>query len=202
MSRYGFDEIKDSVRDAWAAAHNGAMPKPWAPLVDGVKGVRSLTYGLLAATLTLAWLRLRRPRPSFRRLARQPGFAACSAVILVFVVAYLGAVLGGGVFRFSEHLRLWGGVRWDRVVPDVCLPQYPHERDLDWQTTRLGEYFAQAVSPYLGAAVLSVWVALGLARVGRPEPRWLDRCGRLLGTAWVAIFLFSALIGLSELGNQ
>ncbi len=41
---------------------------------------------LVALTVAYVPIRLRRPRPSLRRLMRQPGMAACSAVLLVTAV--------------------------------------------------------------------------------------------------------------------
>ena len=35
-------------------------------------------------------------------------------------------------------------------------------------------------------AVASVWAVLALDRRWRPEPAWLDRLGRILGTYWLA----------------
>jgi hypothetical protein len=44
-------------------------------------------------TLAFLFLRLRQPRPALRRLARQPGMAACSAAALVLVVPLVAIIV-------------------------------------------------------------------------------------------------------------
>src|SRR5687767_7658719 len=45
---------------------------------------------LLPASFAMFTIRLRTPRPVLRRLGRQPGFAATSAVVLVVCVGFVG----------------------------------------------------------------------------------------------------------------
>jgi hypothetical protein len=48
---------------------------------------------LTAWTFAFLVMRLRQPRPPLRRLARQPGMAACSAASLVLIVALSAIVI-------------------------------------------------------------------------------------------------------------
>jgi len=138
-------------------------------LILGLLGAgRFRESGFVLAVLSLpvavAWtvavipLRLKRPRPSWRRLAREPGWlAACSAVP---GMALLG--LGVGVCFFG-----WG--RSIFYVDDIEVSLF-------------------TLAPSLaGATVLGSWMTLILGRRWRAEPSWLDRLGRALGVYWLAM---------------
>ena len=58
----------------------------WEPVALEVVGLALMAVCL--ATPTLVVLRLRRPRPPWRRLVRQPGAVACATAIVSFLVAY------------------------------------------------------------------------------------------------------------------
>lgn len=112
---------------------------------------------------TLVFLRLRKPRPSCRRLAVQPGFAACCAIVLVYVT-------GGCLHTLGQ----------------VLSPSYGHPiatkvHSLVWVWNVL--YTHQVIAGY---AVASVWLMLLLGGRWRPEPSWLDRMGRALGLCFIA----------------
>ena len=110
-----------------------------------------------AWTLALIPLRLKRPRPPWRHLARQPGWvAACSAVPgLVLLSAGVGVLRGWGRSIF--------------YVDNIEL-----------------SLFTLATS-LAGATVLGSWMTLILGRRWRAEPSWLDRLGRALGVYWLAM---------------
>ncbi|MGO9465027.1 MAG: hypothetical protein ACLQIB_12220 [Isosphaeraceae bacterium] len=57
-----------------------------------LSGIEAVFPFLILWTFALVILRLRQPRPRIRRLARQPGMAACSAASLILVVQLLGIV--------------------------------------------------------------------------------------------------------------
>ncbi len=63
---------------------------------------------LFAWTLALLLLRLRRPRPVLRRLARQPGLAACVSVVLVSLIIFLGAMSSCTHFPVRGAFWRWG----------------------------------------------------------------------------------------------
>ena len=124
-------------------------------------------------TLAVLGLRLRRPRPTLRRLARQPGFAACASVAMMAVVGFLGHLSStlepmtwGDGFRFRWWLELIN-FRETYLTLDASYPAL------------------------LSVAVASAWALLALGRMARPEPGWLDRAGRVLGAYWVAVLVLS-----------
>lgn len=110
------------------------------------------------AVLSTAWaaIALRRPRPAWRRLSRQPGAVAC-------VLATLGLLLSVALDLPSVALTDRHGQTWHDVVQDDLL----------------------FVSMHVGVAVLWGWVALALAGCWRPVPNWIDRGGRALGILWI-----------------
>jgi hypothetical protein len=112
------------------------------------------TLASLAKPMALSWtiallgLRLRGPRPTVRRLGRQPGFSACLAVSLVTAAHLLGglsssaerATWGDGFrFRFASSL----GYSLDNLL--LSAENYP-----------------------LGAAVAGVWGVMALGRMVPP----------------------------------
>jgi hypothetical protein len=68
------------------ATARGTMDYPFWHRLGPTKHAAPITGFLLVMTLAIVPIRLRRPRPSFRRLMRQPGMAACAAVLLVMGV--------------------------------------------------------------------------------------------------------------------
>jgi hypothetical protein len=133
----------------------------------------------LALSLSLAlWvLRLRQPRPGLPRVFRQPGMAACTA-ILVYSSFFLTATLislflsyfASGVFHNHMFLEFNFAI-WILIMPMSMM----------------------------GVTVFAVWIVLWLTGAWRPEPSWIDRAGRVLGTYWVAnslLFGSSVLAGL------
>jgi hypothetical protein len=115
--------------------------------------------GLVTWTLACLLLRLRRPRPPWRRLSRQPGTLAC---LIATVAIGLSAAFGALGWVTADQ---GGG-------------------SLGWL---VGQNIA--VSPRTGAAVFWCWVTMALRGRWRPEPTWLDRLCRLLGFAWLAMAL-------------
>lgn len=115
--------------------------------------------GLVSWTLACLLLRLRRPRPPWRRLSRQPGMMAC---LIATIAIGLSTVCGA--------------IGW--------VTAYQRGDSLGWLVGQI-----IAVSPRTGAAVFWCWVTMALSGRWRLEPTWLDRLGRLLGFAWLAMAL-------------
>jgi hypothetical protein len=132
---------------------------------------RELSYGFnqvlsiiaLCLGCALCILRLRTPRPSLRRIFRQPGTAACATVICYSLILMIGVSIDGWEF-FS---------------------------DVGW-----GEYFCYMFSMLgghaLGGPVAGAWIVLWIGKVGRLEPSWIDRTGRVLGIYWIVSAPFFA----------
>jgi hypothetical protein len=123
-----------------------------------------LGFQPLLLTLTLAFLilRLLRPRPPLRRLARQPGFAAACGVTLISLIDFLGRIPAWFEWWFIYSLS-----------------------DLYESYIQSYDYFF-SLEPW-GAAVAAVWVVMALGQSGRPEPSWIDRGGRALGVVWLLL---------------
>lgn len=136
-------------------------------VIDLILGLSPL---LLVPTMTVFVLRLRRPRPSIRRLVRQPGFATSLAVVWVWAVNSVTAMIS------MVYHRLTGG-RWDMyVTPELgslFVPIYFRELRCDWYEV----------------AVLAIWSYLLVGRLARSEAGWIDRLGRVLGGCWMFLFL-------------
>ena len=130
---------------------------------------------LAAWTLALIPLRLLKPRPSFRRLGRQPGLMAGLSFAIttgflailapIFIVIASGKVISNG------------------IVAGL----------IDTMNEFLGDFLL--IPPaVLGAAVLVSWTTLIVSRRWRAEPSWIDRLGRVFGVFWVVFALASPLL--------
>ena len=126
-------------------------------------------------TLGVLALSLRRPRPSLRRLSRQPGFLACltaSAVALVGLLAGLilecltNAMAG---FSIAE-------INWESI-----------------------EFHTLNTLPAKASfAVAAAWIVQMIVGRWRPQPTWTDRLGRATGVFWLAVIPiheFARLVG-------
>ncbi len=118
---------------------------------------------LAAWTVALIPLRLLKPRPRSRRMARQPGLMAGIAASMA--IGFMGLVVG--IMSVSMSW-LIGGL--DQVVMLQGVLMLPAS---------------------LGLAVLVAWTTLLLGRRWRAEPSWIDRLGRIIGVAWVLLGLAS-----------
>ena len=127
-------------------------------------GVRNLTIQPMVAiwTLTVLLLELLHFRPPLRRVARQPGFAACCAVAMAI------ALVGSMNFALT----------YNNYSPAAPLGVRVHDTLVSVLAFGHGQ---------CGAAVAAVWLTLTLTCGWRPRPDWLDRAGRILGIFWIAI---------------
>jgi hypothetical protein len=125
-----------------------------------------MTMPVAAAwTLALIPLRLLKPRPSLRRLARQPGWmAACAFAV---ALAFSSAVFGGLVAVI------------DRTQSFVMMV-----------TVGLSPLLAVGFA----SAIVATWLTLILGRHWRPERSWLDRSGRALGVFWIVLAIVGPVV--------
>ena len=118
---------------------------------------------MLASALVLA-LRLRRPRPPIRRIARQPGASACFAAV---------------TYGLSFDL--------DVVIHQTILWRWPGPRPHESRSIEQWIWFlTEPPSACFTFMIPIIWSILALGRCWHPEPGWIDRSGRLLGLAWIA----------------
>jgi hypothetical protein len=120
----------------------------------------------LATSLSLAlWvLRLLPPRPSLRRLLRQPGMVASTTTVLGTIIFLLKVVLND-LFNYFEAT----GVRQLQALWLIRLP-------------------------LSGEIVAVTWVLLMFSGCWRTEASWVDRAGRALGVYWITSALFFDLL--------
>ncbi len=156
-------------------------PLGWSPGVIVHRALSAVGYlvaqvAAVAAVALLA-IRLRGPRPSMTRLARQPGLVACATVTLV------------GALSMAEYLAqiLMIGV------------QNPFAQGFSYETLNVlmdGLWYSFTRNGY---AVAATWMTLAMGGRWRPEPGWIDRSGRAVGIFWIAtIPLYTWLLATSR----
>jgi hypothetical protein len=126
-------------------------------------------------TASLLGMRLRQPRPSFRRLARQPGTVAClvSTAALLLIVGWISTTMATGrLIEFSANMSSWP-------------PNGGHGRGGMFHYPT-GMAFV-AYGDRVGFAVAGAWFALLLCGQWRSEPTWIDRLGRATGWLWLGL---------------
>jgi hypothetical protein len=162
-------------------------PTPSTPrqLVRAVSLAVSWTIPFaMTSTVAILILRMRRPRPSFRRIARQPGTVGCASALLAMAIRMgheATTYLMGNLIRPSSPIRLPSPpfLRYDNIGYHPPLGQIMHNILLEW--------FPFLVSPSVGIAVIVSWSALRATGAWRPESSWIDRAGRLMGIYWIAV---------------
>ncbi len=127
--------------------------------------IRAALPFLLMLTLGTLVMRLRRPRPRWRALARQPGTAACCATV-VPIALHIGL--------YADQSRIRPG--------NDALMGYPWF----WSLVESGAASA-------GLWVLAAWLAMAISGRRRPERSWIDRLGRIVGLGWLLLLAFSIL---------
>jgi hypothetical protein len=147
------------ITEAWLRRHFGNL----ALLLEDV-----VLPFLMAWTVAVVPLRLLKPRPKFRHLARQPGPMA--GLVVTMSIGFLGLVVAIGCVY-----RSWRGFGLDTVMLILGFDLLPTA---------------------LGLAILAAWTTLLLGRRWRAEPSWLDRMGRMLGVAWIVLGLVSPFLVL------
>ena len=111
-------------------------------------------------TFTVLLLRLLPPRPSVRRLARQPGFVAC----LVGSVS----ICVGGVLNLA-------------VIGANPAPGF--------EAQVYAQFFLMPQMGSPGLTILACWLVSRLGGWWRPERTWVDRSGRILGVYWIVMMV-------------
>jgi hypothetical protein len=109
-------------------------------------------------------LRLRHPRPTLRRIVRQPGATSTITTCLIIITGTLLALVS-------------------RLTRIVIIRQ-------DWlRVPTQGDVFLLILvtAVVVGAAITAAWANLAISGRRRPERGWLDGLGRLIGTVWVVL---------------
>ncbi len=141
---------------------------------DVIGTVSAITSILLPVvgpwTLLLVVLRMRAPRPSWRRIWRQPGMAACLAALLGFCWTIPVLLVATNLAR-------------------VARPMQTKTADL-WAQ----KYLANEVFMYVGLAVAAVWGVQIFSDRWRRSVDWIDFTGRIVGACWILIGLVWTLL--------
>jgi hypothetical protein len=116
-------------------------------------------------TVLLLVLRMRPPRLSWRRIWRQPGMAACLAVLFGWCWSGLALILAMDAGLVARKSRFHTPDQWAQ------------------------RYLADEVFMYVGLAVASVWIVQVLSGQWRRSADWIDRMGRFVGILWIVIGL-------------
>jgi hypothetical protein len=141
---------------------------------------RFSTPHAVSATLAVLTMRLRNPRPRWRRLSRQPGLTACVALLIGWAA--------GSAYTVVKVLSI------DRAHTIVYTNGTTYAQQPEsWEYT-----FAVWGSILGGFAVVVAWATLLLVGRLRAEPSWLDRLGRLAGLAWIAMALLVCFLKRTE----
>lgn len=124
--------------------------------------VHPLLPVMLAMSLSVLVVRIRRPRPPIRIALRSPGVTACfglAAVVLLETIQGMGSDILFDV-NSGRALNLAGvdGSLWK----------------VYWQLPQR-----------IGHTVTVLWLVLIVTGRWRPEPNWIDRLGRFLGVFWI-----------------
>jgi hypothetical protein len=128
---------------------------------------------VVSMTVALVAMRIRQPRPPFRRLARQPGAVACmvaSATLLLIACWIISAAATNRVIEFSQSVTRLPGRGGHGTGGALGRPF----------SGRTLTVYADRV----GFAVAGAWLSLLLAGSWRPEPTWIDRFGRAIAWLW------------------
>jgi hypothetical protein len=126
-------------------------------------------------TAALLGMRLRQPRPSFRRVAQQPGALACmvSSAALLLIACWIATTMATGRIVESSVFVYFGPNLGGHGTGTML--HYP------------GGMAFVAYGDRVGFAVAGAWLALLLSGHWRPERTWIDRLGRATGWLWLGV---------------
>jgi hypothetical protein len=132
----------------------------------------------------VCWFGFRPPRPGLEVMVRRPGLWA-SAVASAVTIVYLG---------WHEAEAMIGG--WPTFMIPV-MGESTLMSDDHPSRARFIDGFGTFILPYLrtwvGPSVATAWLMLFASGNWRPSADWGDRSGRLLGLAWIVVYLASPL---------
>ena len=156
-------------------------PEPTAPFAGWIACVWN--WLVLASPIVMAWtlailgVRLRRPRPRMRRLLRQPGFVAGLMAAAVLTLRLCGfasmcvRLVGQPTLWIWSVRRTGGGGAFRGLPPGNLYFEADH---------------FLATMALVGVSVAGSWLFLLASGVWKPERGWIDRAGRVLGWFWIA----------------
>jgi hypothetical protein len=184
-----------ALRNLWHGLTVEPGARYWS--VTPARLIVAATLAACATPLTLACLafRVRKPRPTWRRVAIQPGTAALVACAVTFAVQMLDVAVS-----FSAPPKSWFGarvyapIRFSDSNYVVLVRSFSGNGVIGHiePMACFGVLVASFALP-CGPAVAAVWLVLALSGRWRPERSWIDRLGRTLGAIWIIIAIVTAL---------
>jgi hypothetical protein len=161
-----------TLQGVWAGANNPPQGI-WTPMFIAQSTAELASIAVIPSlavwTPTCLLMGLRGPRPPWRRLSRQPGMMAC-------LIATLAMVLSVSVSLS----------RWITTGQEFNMSSW-----IGWQ---IG-----VGSILTGLAVFWCWMTMMLSGRCRPEPSWLDRLCRLVGSAWLVLGIIFVIANIEHL---
>jgi hypothetical protein len=138
---------------------------------------------LVTLTPAVLAMRLRRPRPRWRRLMRQPGTAASCAALFPVAISLVG------LWNFARSL--------EQAVPQaITRPDGGPAFGVSIVIIPIGAILGSCGS-FIGVWVTGAWLILALSGRCSPEKSWIDRLGRLVGIGWLSILAMKVLAFLT-----
>ncbi len=159
LSVVWLQQILPALRSVFPYSRSGKLKDYMLDLAN----ITNIIGGCLFwASVGVTIIRLVPPRPSIRRLARQPGFVACLSVSIAGV-APLAVSVAQQVGRAL--------IGWTSSAAGTSIP-----------------YMSMTVnsSEMAGAGVAALWGILALRRRVRIKADWVEYTARTLGFAWIA----------------
>jgi hypothetical protein len=120
-------------------------------------------------TFLLIALRMRQPRPAWRRAWQQPGMAACLAAIVGWLWTVLPLLLAMNAGQVARSTR------------SITLEEWANK------------YLGDELFMYVGAAVGATWLVQYMSGRWRKPADWIDVMGRIVGVMWIVIGLIWTL---------
>jgi hypothetical protein len=152
----------------WITDHRVPDFRTWSTM-EAIVTLSDATVFLLPVvlpwTFLLLLLRMRSPRPPWRRIWRQPGMSACLAALFGCVWSGLILVVAMNLDRVARSRKT--------ITADVWAQRY----------------LSEEVFMYMGLAAAAVWVVQYLSGRWRRPFDWIDCLGRIVGACWIWIGL-------------
>ena len=158
----------------WPTADQSGVPVYLQYMLTITNSIRLAEPALMAWSVVLLLLRLRRPRPHWSRMILQPGTIVGVVSVLVLLLESLQLGFITFLYRVSGF-EFWKGDHWNHQW--VAVRSWVLEAS--WQ---------------VALGVFITWSILALSRQWQPEPSWIDRMGRILGLLWILSALSQVVV--------